>query len=110
MTDQYAQPFQQIVQAVLDDIRSGKLKAGDKLPTTSQFVERFDVAPGTVQRALSELRASQVIYSQQGRGSFVRDTSAVAPPTGTLDALAQELAELRARVERLEKQAQRSAG
>ncbi|MFI9788490.1 GntR family transcriptional regulator [Kitasatospora sp. NPDC051984] len=103
MTDQFAQPYQQIVQDVLDQIRLGRLKAGDKLPSTRELADHYQVAPGTVQRALTELRASKAIYSQQGRGSFVRklEADAASAPV-TIESLAQQLAELTSRVEMLE--------
>ncbi|MFI6448504.1 GntR family transcriptional regulator [Kitasatospora sp. NPDC050543] len=105
MTDQFAQPYQRIVQDVLDQIRLGRLKAGDKLPSTRELAAHYDVAPGTVQRALSELRSSKAIYSQQGLGSFVRQSDAdTAPAPASIEALAQQLAELTSRVEMLERQ------
>ncbi|WP_033252934.1 GntR family transcriptional regulator [Kitasatospora phosalacinea] len=105
MTDQFAQPYQRIVQDVLDQIRLGRLKAGDKLPSTRELAAHYDVAPGTVQRALSELRSGKAIYSQQGLGSFVRQPeSGAAPAPATIEALAQQLAELTNRVEMLERQ------
>ncbi|WP_158845773.1 GntR family transcriptional regulator [Streptomyces sp. NRRL WC-3742] len=104
MTDQFAQPYQRIVQDVLDQIRLGRLKAGDKLPSTRELAAHYDVAPGTVQRALSELRGSKAIYSQQGLGSFVRQPEAdAAPAPASFEALAKQLAELTSRVEMLER-------
>ncbi|MFJ8443994.1 GntR family transcriptional regulator [Kitasatospora griseola] len=104
MTDQFAQPYQRIVQDVLDQIRLGRLAAGDKLPSTRELAAHYDVAPGTVQRALSELRNRKAIYSQQGLGSFVHQPDAnTAPAPVSVEALAQQLAELTIRVEMLEK-------
>ncbi|MCE0446793.1 winged helix-turn-helix domain-containing protein [Streptomyces tricolor] len=59
----HVQPYQRIVQDVRDDIRSGRLTAGAKLPSTRELSDEYGVAPGTVQRALAELRTAGLIYS-----------------------------------------------
>ncbi|MFF2751741.1 GntR family transcriptional regulator [Kitasatospora sp. NPDC058048] len=100
-------PYQQLVQAVLAQIRRGELRPGDKLPSTSQLAAEHGLATGTVQRALAELRSRGAVYSQAGRGSFVSSPEAPASAVPTLEDLARELAELRERVEGLE-QAQRT--
>ncbi|MCC9312356.1 GntR family transcriptional regulator [Kitasatospora sp. RB6PN24] len=100
-------PYQQLVQAVLTQIRRGELRPGDKLPSTQQLAAEHGVAAGTVQRALADLRSRGVVYSQTGRGSFVSSSDDKPTAALTLEGLARELIELRERVEQLE-QAQRS--
>ncbi len=34
---------------IIDDIRSGRYKAGDKLPSIAQLCERYRVSPSTIQ-------------------------------------------------------------
>ncbi|MFI2241173.1 GntR family transcriptional regulator [Streptomyces chrestomyceticus] len=105
MTDESMQPYQRIAQDVRDQIRLGRLKGNDKLPSTRELADRYEVAPGTVQRALAELRAGGIIYSHQGRGSFIRESAvgAVADPTTqAIKRLEQQVAELSARLDRLE--------
>jgi DNA-binding GntR family transcriptional regulator len=61
------------------------------------------VAHGTVQRALTELRAAGVIYSHQGRGSYVRQAPADEPESmSELHQLQAQVADLTARLERVE--------
>lgn len=106
MTDEAMQPYQRIVQAVRDQIRLGRLKGNEKLPSTRELAEQFEVAPGTVQRALSELRSDGIIYSHQGRGSFIRESAveAVADPTAqAIKRLEEQVADLAARLERIER-------
>ncbi|MFI5534520.1 GntR family transcriptional regulator [Kitasatospora sp. NPDC051853] len=95
-TDEFAQPYQRIAQDIREQVRSGQLTPGAKLPTTRALAEQYDVAPGTVQRALAELRTWQVIYSHQGRGSFVRGNPEQESQT-SLD-VAEELRLLREQV------------
>ncbi|WP_413804243.1 GntR family transcriptional regulator [Streptomyces sp. OE57] len=106
MTDEAMQPYQRIAQDVRDQIRLGRLKGNDKLPSTRELADRFGVAPGTVQRALAELRSDGVIYSHQGRGSYIRESAveAVADPTAqAIKRLENQVADLAARLERIER-------
>ncbi|MFF2123548.1 GntR family transcriptional regulator [Kitasatospora sp. NPDC058184] len=103
MTDPHAQPYQRIVQDVKDQVRLGRLQPGDKLGTTRELATHYGVAPGTVQRALAELRAAGVIYSHQGKGSFVKqpplDTPSTAPE---IQELREQLKALSNRLEKVE--------
>ncbi|MEU7158856.1 GntR family transcriptional regulator [Streptomyces chrestomyceticus] len=105
MTDESMQPYQRIAQDVRDQIRLGRLKGNDKLPSTRELADRYEVAPGTVQRALAELRAGGIIYSHQGRGSFIRESAidtVADPTTQAIKRLEQQVADLSARLDRLE--------
>ncbi|MFJ3229172.1 GntR family transcriptional regulator [Streptomyces sp. NPDC086783] len=105
MATEDLQPYQRIAQDVKDQVRLGRLKANDKLRSTRELAEHYGVAPGTVQRALAELRTDGLIYSHQGRGSFIRETAidAVADPTAQAIArLEERVTELAQRLERLE--------
>ncbi|WP_405816767.1 GntR family transcriptional regulator [Streptomyces sp. NBC_00040] len=107
MSNEATQPYQRIVQDVRDQIRSQQLIAGAKLPSMRELVETYNVAPGTVQRALSELRAAGLIYSHQGRGSFVTETANESTEDSTvraLKALEEKVADLTARLEKVEMQ------
>ncbi|MDX3433891.1 GntR family transcriptional regulator [Streptomyces sp. ME01-18a] len=106
MSNEATQPYQRIVQDVREKIRSGRLPAGEKLPSTRELAEEYSVAPGTVQRALTELRSARLIYSHQGRGSFITDTAIESSRDSTahaLKALEEQVADLAARLERIEK-------
>jgi DNA-binding GntR family transcriptional regulator len=105
MTAEDLQPYQRITQDVKDQVRLGRLQGNDKLPSTRELADHYGVAPGTVQRALAELRTEGVIYSHQGRGSFIRESAidVVADPTAqAIKHLEEQVAELTARLERLE--------
>jgi DNA-binding GntR family transcriptional regulator len=105
MTAEDLQPYQRIVQDVKDQVRLGRLKSTDKLPSTRALADHYGVAPGTVQRALAELRKEGVVYSHQGRGSFIRESAldAVDDPTSqALKRLEEMVTELAERVKRLE--------
>lgn len=99
------QPYQRIAQDVRGQIASGRLPAGAQLPGIKALAEEYQVAAGTVQRALTELRALGLIYSHQGRGSFVSE-QAVEKATSTAEAirrLEERVEELTERLDRLER-------
>jgi DNA-binding GntR family transcriptional regulator len=106
MRDEAVQPYQRIALDVRDKIAAGELQPGEKLQSTRELADQYGVAAGTVQRALSELRAAGVIYSHQGRGSFVAGAAAEVtedPTTRALRALEERVAELSDRLDKIEK-------
>ncbi len=52
-------------------IRTGKLNPGDALPTEMEIAEQADISRMTVRRAISELAAAGMVYTQKGKGTFV---------------------------------------
>lgn len=57
---------------VMELIRTGILKADDRLPPEQRLVELTGLSLGTVQRALRILTNEGIIERLQGRGSFIR--------------------------------------
>ena len=55
-------------------IGSGELKAGDRIPTEKELVEKLGVSIITVRRAVTELCKKGLLIKQQGRGTFVCGT------------------------------------
>jgi DNA-binding transcriptional regulator YhcF (GntR family) len=64
-------PFDQLKQQVRDAVESGRLVAGDKLPTVRGLAERVGLAPNTVARAYRELEAEGVLDTRGRSGTFV---------------------------------------
>lgn len=82
--------FREIVAQLSDDIQSGLLKPGDKLPTHRQLAYERGLSLGTATRVFSELDAMGLTRGEIGRGTFVRmnaDARAVefALPTPSMD-------------------------
>jgi GntR family transcriptional regulator len=63
----------QIRSELLSEIRSGRFRPGDQIPTEPELISRFNVSRTTVRRALRDLEAMGLIDRQSGRGSFVRE-------------------------------------
>lgn len=52
---------------------SGELAPGTQLPSTQHLVQRYAAANATIQRALTALKDEGFVYSQVGKGVYVRD-------------------------------------
>lgn len=63
--------YQQIAEAVRQQILRGDLQDGDRLPTVREMAEVWRCTPGTVQRAYAELADQGLIESRPGWGTHV---------------------------------------
>ena len=61
----------QLVEKLKEYIISGKLKFGERLPSVRDLALQTKVNPNTMQRALGELEASGLIYTERTNGKFV---------------------------------------
>src|SRR5713101_8810123 len=68
-----------IAEALAGDIKQGRLKPGDRLPTHRDLAYRLGVTVGTVTRAYAEAARRGLVGGEVGRGTFVR---AAARPGG----------------------------
>jgi GntR family transcriptional regulator len=63
--------YHQIQQWLLEQIQSGELKSGEPLPSIERIAERMGVSQMTVRQAVRALCEIGVIYSRQGKGTFI---------------------------------------
>lgn len=63
--------YLQIVNGVIDDVSSGVLKTGDRLPSVRKLAANLDIAPGTVAKAYTELEQRGLASSRGRRGTFI---------------------------------------
>ncbi len=61
----------EVVDSLSASIREGQLKTGDKLPTETEIMARFDVSRTVVREAISRLQASGLVETRHGIGTFV---------------------------------------
>ena len=52
---------EQLKRAVLEDVRTGRYKPGERLPSEREFTERFPISRITVKAALNELETMGVL-------------------------------------------------
>src|SRR5262245_42863309 len=67
--------YRAIADALADDVRSGRLTQGARLPTHRVLASTLGVTVGTVSRAYSEAERRGLISGEVGRGTFVRPSS-----------------------------------
>lgn len=60
-----------IRQALRADILSGRVAPGARMPSESELGQRFEASRITVRQALGDLAKEGLIYTLQGKGSFV---------------------------------------
>ncbi len=65
--------FLQIIQKIQTDIISGFYQPGDKLPSVRELASEASVNPNTMQKALSELERTGLVYSQRTSGRFITE-------------------------------------
>ena len=75
MDEQIAQDstpiFQRIKDYLVGEIATGRWKEGDLVPSEQALVRQFGVSRMTVNRAVRELTAEQVLVRRQGSGTYV---------------------------------------
>ena len=65
--------YAQIVEHVQLDIIAGRYHPGDRLPSVRDLASEAAVNPNTMQKALSELERSGLVYSQRTSGRFITE-------------------------------------
>jgi GntR family transcriptional regulator len=76
--------------ALSSEIRRGRYKVGDRLPSEPELSLRFGVSRHTVRAALRTLQELGLVSSQQGVGTIVQDNRLVSQYTHSFDS-AQDL-------------------
>ena len=65
----------QLVEMLRKEIVSGKLKAGERLPSVRELALTARVNPNTMQKALLELENEGLVYTERTNGKFVTQDS-----------------------------------
>ncbi len=64
-----------VASSISREIAQGRLKPGDKLPTEQILATTFGVSRNVVREAIAKLRSEGRVWSQQGRGAFVAEST-----------------------------------
>jgi len=65
--------YEEVAEAILDMIKKGDIKPGEKLDSVQQLAENFQVGRAAIREALSALRAMGLVEMKQGEGTFVKE-------------------------------------
>ena len=80
--------YLQIVDLIKTEIIAGVYRPGDKLPSVRDLAMEASVNPNTMQKALTELERSGLVYTQRTNGRFI--TEDIAKMTEIKEQLAKE--------------------
>jgi len=64
--------FTRVVDDIVEQIRDGRLRPGDRVPSTRELADFYGVASMTALRAMRELQVRGATYGMVGKGTFVR--------------------------------------
>ncbi len=63
--------YMQIENLVQFSVASGKLKAGDQLPSVRELADRLNLNPNTIAKAYRDLEVMGIVYTRRGMGVFI---------------------------------------
>jgi GntR family transcriptional regulator len=72
--------YRQLLQILRNEILSGRIPAGAKIPSEDELTVAYGLSRGTVRKAVEQLEAEGLIHTEHGVGSFVRDVHPGAIP------------------------------
>jgi len=64
-------PWQQLADLLRQQIESGELAPGARIPSVLSLAQEYELAAGTVRKALAQLQREGLIESRVGWGTFV---------------------------------------
>ncbi|OUP78309.1 GntR family transcriptional regulator [Erysipelatoclostridium sp. An173] len=67
--------YLQVMEEIKKDIFVGKYHCGDKIASVRELALVYSVNPNTIQKALSELERTGIIYSKRAQGRYVSEDS-----------------------------------
>lgn len=70
-------PYEQVRREIVEQVRSGELKPGDRLPAIRVLAGDLGLAPGTVARAYKLLEEAQIIITRRGAGTTIAPGAAM---------------------------------
>ena len=65
--------YEQIIKQVEEQVLTGILKEGDKLPSVRSLSVKLSINPNTIQKAYTELDRRQLRITVPGKGSFISE-------------------------------------
>ena len=91
--------YVQLIERITTDIIAGIYPPGSKLPSVRDLAQTAGVNPNTMQKALSEMERTNLVYSQRTSGRFITEDLSM------IDSLKTELAseQIKEFLEKMEK-------
>lgn len=71
-TSKPAPPYRRVAEQLRAAIVEGRLRPGESLPSEHELAQQHGVTRTTVRKAIAVLRSDGLVFSEQGRATFVR--------------------------------------
>ena len=75
--------YQQVINWIEEQMKTGKLKVGDRLDSENSMSKRFGISRQTVRHAISVLEQKGFLESRQGSGSYIKSCFPIIKNNGT---------------------------
>ena len=76
--------YYKLMETLRNDIYSGRIKAGDKLPSENELSAKYGISRHTVRKAISLLENDGLIIAEHGRGTYVSDKRSNSIPSNNI--------------------------
>lgn len=90
----------QLMERITMDIISGVYQPGEKLPSVRELAQEAGVNPNTMQKSLSELERTGLLYSQRTSGRFITEDMDMIEKTKT-DLASEQIKEFLKKMEHI---------
>lgn len=64
----------QVMEKIKQDIVTGKLEIGDKMPSSRDYANELGINFNTVARVYKELEMEEVLFTKRGLGTFITES------------------------------------
>jgi len=65
----------QVMEKIKQDIVTGKLKPGERMPSSRDFSAQLGINFNTVARVYKEMEAEEILFTRRGLGTFITEAS-----------------------------------
>mgnify|MGYP003764564133 FL=1 len=69
--------YLQVIEKIKQDIVSGKLKPGEKMPSSRDYSNELGINFNTVARVYRELESEEIVFTKRGLGTFITESNQI---------------------------------
>jgi len=69
--------YLQVIEKIKQDIVSGKLKPGEKMPSSRDYSNELGINFNTVARVYRELESEEIVFTKRGLGTFITESDQI---------------------------------
>jgi DNA-binding GntR family transcriptional regulator len=77
-TEKFIPNYEKIQQYVLNKIKSGEYRVGDRIPSENELAQLFSVSRLTANKAIKEMSLMGILERTRGKGTFVSSEQSVS--------------------------------